>query len=63
MEELRFAKTWWCAEDIATYREDNELPQWTTEQCEKFLRSIEDSLMDAMTAAGWDTIAATIYDE
>jgi hypothetical protein len=57
MKQPLFAKTWWCAVDIENFRDNNDLPAWTTEQCEAFLKSIEDDIMDAMVGAGWEIIS------
>ena len=54
--DKKFAETSWCAEDIQKHRRIYNLPEWTVEQCEEWLKEKEDILEDSMVTAGWDTI-------
>lgn len=45
------AQVSWCVEDIQTLR-----PEWSEEQCNKFLMDTEDDIQCAMIERGWDAI-------
>jgi hypothetical protein len=46
-----YAHVSWNAMDI-----QDRKPEWTLEQCEEFLDSIEEDVRDCMIERGWDLI-------
>ena len=48
----KFAKTTWCSEDVKTLK-----PEWTHKKCREVLSELEDKIVDAMVAAGWQEIS------
>ena len=53
----------WQVEDIHQYREDHEMVEWTDEQAERWLASIEGNIQDRMIEEGWEVISMLMDED
>ena len=55
-----YAVARWSVDDVHSYREENEMPEWTDEQASEFLAYAEGNIQDRMIEAGWEALETLI---
>ena len=55
-----YAVARWSLDDVHSYREDNELPEWTDDQASDFLAGAEGDIQDRMIESGWEALETLI---
>ena len=55
-----YAVARWSVDDVHSYREETELPEWTDDQASDFLAGAEGNIQDRMIEAGWEALETLI---
>jgi|TARA_Y100000310_G_scaffold66977_1_gene62283 hypothetical protein len=53
----------WQVEDIHQYREDHEMVEWTDDEAETWLASMEGNIQDRMIEEGWEVISMLMDED